>query len=201
MPPPPQPVFTPSEPPPPPELMAVEEFDATDVETVNEFEQALNSLDAPLPEEAPAGEPLDLPDVSFAEAAPAPAAAQPPPEPAVKHVRVRSNIDILAELEKLRKNATSVIPVQRPARRTAPGISIDDLLATSLNHRKEVNRIFELQMPQRHLAAGQQVVVRLHLEGKDHEMLGDEKTFAIDLNTRQEIERLLLSLKFHIRSK
>src|SRR5262249_44419173 len=156
--------------------------------------------------EAP-GEPLDIADVSFAETPPevvfaeaAPAAA-PPPKPEVKHVRVRSNIDILAELEKLRKNATSAVAPEKPARRTAPGISIDDLLASSLNHRKEVNRIFELQVARRDLAAGQQVVVRLHLEGKDHKVLGSEKTFSIDLNTREDIERLLLSLKFHIFGK
>jgi signal recognition particle receptor subunit beta len=196
-----QPPFAPAEQPAVPELLAVEEFDAEDVETVNEFEQALNSLDAPLPDEESPGEPLEVPEVSFEEAAPPPARAERPPEPEVKHVRVRSNIDILAELEKLRKNATSVVSVQKPARQSPPGISIDDLLASSLNHRKEVNRIFELQMPQRHLAAGQQVVVRLHLEGKDHKVLGEEKSFAIDLNAKQEIERLLLSLKFHIRGK
>ena len=200
-------LFPPPEPPPPPALLGVDEFDAEDVETVNEFEQALNSLDAPLPDTKAPEESPDLPDVAFAEAAPeisfaqSPPAAAPPPEPEVKHVRVRSNIDILAELEKLRKNATSVVPAAKPARRTAPGISIDDLLASSLNHRKEVNRIFELQVARRDLAAGQQVVVRLHLEGKDRKVLGEEKTFSIDLNTREEIERLLLSLKFHIFGK
>jgi signal recognition particle receptor subunit beta len=204
--PPPPVVFPPPEPPPPPALLGVE-FDAEDVETVNEFEQALNSLDAPLPDDEAPGEPLDIPDVSFAESSPeiafaeAEPAGAPPPKPEVKHVRVRSNIDILAELEKLRKNATSVVAAEKPARRTAPGISIDDLLASSLNHRKEVNRIFELQVARRDLAAGQQVVVRLHLEGKDHKVLGSERTFSIDLNTREDIERLLLSLKFHIFGK
>jgi signal recognition particle receptor subunit beta len=203
----PEPVFAPPEPPPPPALLGVDEFDAEDVETVNEFEQALNSLDAPLPDAESPGEPLGAPDVAFADAAPeisfaqAPPAAAPPPEPEVKHVRVRSNIDILAELEKLRKNATSVVPAAKPARRTAPGISIDDLLASSLNHRKEVNRIFELQVARRDLARGQQVIVRLHLEGKDRKVLGEEKTFSIDLNTKEDIERLLLSLKFHIFGK
>jgi mutual gliding-motility protein MglA len=189
-------------PPPPPALMAVEQFDAEDVETVNEFEEALNSLDAPLPETEPAGEPLEIGDVSFAET-PSEQAGEPEKvaEAEVKHVRVRSNIDILAELEKLRKNATSAPPPEKPGRKIAAGISIDDLLANSLNHRKEVNRIFELQVPRRELAEGHQVTVGLRLEDKDRKLIGEEKTFSIELNARQDIEKLLLSLKFHIFGK
>ncbi len=54
------------------------------------------------PAEDPAAE------VSFAEIQPPP--DEPPPDSSVKHVRVRSNVDILSELEKLRKIAT-----QKPA--------------------------------------------------------------------------------------
>ncbi|MFN2634337.1 MAG: hypothetical protein ABR610_13055, partial [Thermoanaerobaculia bacterium] len=173
------------------------QFDAADVETVNEFEEALNSLDAPLPETEESGEPLEIGDVSFAEAPRE--AAEVVPE--VKHVRVRSNIDILAELEKLRKNATSTPAVERPGRRANTGISIDDLLANSLNHRKEVNRIFELQIPQGDLARGHQVTVDFRLENKDRELIGEQKTFSIELHARPDIEKLLLSLKFHIQGK
>ena len=198
----PRPAAVPAVPPPPPELMAVEQFDAEDVETVNEFEEALNSLDAPLPETELAGEPLEIGDVSFAET-PSEQAGEPEKvaEAEVKHVRVRSNIDILAELEKLRKNATSAPPPEKPGRKIAAGISIDDLLANSLNHRKEVNRIFELQVPRRELAEGHQVTVGLRLEDKDRKLIGEEKTFSIELNARQDIEKLLLSLKFHIFGK
>ncbi len=187
--------FLPPPPPPPPDLLSPGRFDAEDVDTVSEFEDALNSLDAPLPETD--AEPLEIGDVSFAEA---------PREsgevvPEVKHVRVRSNIDILAELEKLRKNATSSPPVVRPGRRANTGISIDDLLANSLNHRKEVNRIFELQIPRRELARGHQVTVDLRLENKDRELIGEQKSFSIELHARPDIEKLLLSLKFHIEGK
>ncbi len=192
------PAFTPPKPPPPPTLLGVEQFDAEDVETVNEFEEALNSLDAPLPETETevSPEPLEIGDVSFAEAPREEIAA-----PEVKHVRVRSNIDILAELEKLRKNATSTPPVEKPGRRQTTGISIDDLLANSLNHRKEVNRIFELQIPQKELAEGHQVTVDLRLEDKNLKVIGEQKSFSIELHTRQDIEKLLLSLKFHIFGK
>ena len=188
-------------PPPPPTLLGVEAFDADDVETVNEFEDALNSLDAPLPELDLPSEPLEIGEISFAEA---PAAPEPTPiaEPPVKHVRVRSNIDILAELEKLRKSATAeTTSTDRAARRQTTGISIDDLLASSLNHRKEINRIFEVQVPQGELAQGRHVTIGLRIEDDQKNPVGEEKTFSIDLHTKQEIEKLLLSLKFHIFGK
>jgi signal recognition particle receptor subunit beta len=189
-------------PPPPPELLSPDEFDASDVETVQEFEEALNSLDSPLPEtlnmeSEPAGGEGEIEEVVFAEA---PQVEEVRPE-AVKHVKVRSNIDILAELEKLRKNATAGPVVERPTKRAAPGISIDDLLASSLNHRKEINRIFEVQVPQRELSRGHQVTVGLRIEDRQKNLIGEEKTFSIELQTKRDIEKLLLSLKFHIFGK
>lgn len=179
--------------------MEAETFDADDVETVNEFEEALNSLDAPLPEVGLPGEPLEIGEVSFAETPPVEKI-----EPAqVKHVKVRSNIDILAELEKLRKNTTaaSAASPEKPARRPTAGVSIDDLLASSLNHRKEINRIFEVQVPQRDLQKGHQVTIGLRIEDRERKLVGEEKTFAIELHARSDIEKLLLSLKFHIFGK
>jgi hypothetical protein len=116
---------------------------------------------------------------------------------------VRSNVDILSELEKLRRNATAAPVPGRPTRKTASGtgISIDDLLASSLNHRKEVNRIFEVRVPQRELSRGHVVNVALRLEDRQNRPVGEEKTFSIELNTKPDIEKLLLSLKFHIFGK
>ena len=119
----------------------------------------------------------------------------------VKHVRVRSNIDILAELDKLRRNATSLPSTERAVRRAAAAMSIDDLLANSLNHRKEINRVFEIHVPQGELARGQVVTVGLGLEDKQHRQIGEKKTFAIELNSKSDVDKLLLSLKFHISGK
>ncbi len=142
-------------------------------------------------EPASASESIEIGDVSFAEA--------PPME--VKHVRVRSNIDILAELDKLRRNATSLPSSDRAVRRAAAEMSIDDLLANSLNHRKEINRVFEIRVPPADLARGQIVTVGLGLEDKHHQQIGEKKTFAIELNSKSEMDKLLLSLKFHISGK
>jgi signal recognition particle receptor subunit beta len=170
-------------------------FDGADVETVQEFEQALNSLDAPLPEEPGA----EIADVSFAET------EQPEPSAAVKeevrHVKVRSNIDILAELEKLRKTSTASAPSDEKPRRAPTGLSVDDLLASSLNHRKEVNKVFEVQVPRQQLAQGHQVRVGLRFEDSEGKEIGDSQSFSIELQSRSDIQKLLLSLKFHIQGK
>jgi signal recognition particle receptor subunit beta len=179
-------------------------FDGADSSTVQEFEQALNSLDAPLPELPPAtaaaasSEP-EIAEVSFAEA------AEPEPEKAVteevRHVKVGSNIDILAELEKLRKTTTATGEPEVKPRRPAAGLSVDDLLAGSLNHRKEVSKVFEVQVPRRQLSQGHQVKVGLRFEDQAGNEIGEGQSFAIELQSRSDIQKLLLSLKFHILGK
>src|SRR6266536_490300 len=166
-----------------------------------EFEPAQTApaaLEPPEAQEAPAQEAAEeIADVSFAQT------REPAPSPGagVKHVRLGSNVDILAELERLRKNATSLSPAGRPTRRAASGISVDDLLANSLNHRKEVSRMFELEIPRRDLALGQNVTVTLRFADGNNRRVGEEKSFSIPLETAQDLEKLLLSLKFQIFGK
>jgi signal recognition particle receptor subunit beta len=160
----------------------------------------------------PVGEPIRVPrpvetgpteiefepdTVSFAESA----HATPTPEEGVKHVRVGSNVDILAELERLRKNATSLSPASRPTRRASSGVSVDDLLANSLNHRKEVSRVFDVDVSRRELASGHHVAVTLQFTDRDNARVGNEKTFSIPLDSAQDLEKLVLALKFQIFGK
>ena len=136
----------------------------------------------------------DSADVSFAQSSP----AAPSEKAGVKHVRVGSNVDILAELERLRKNATSLSPAGRPSKRVTSGISVDDLLANSLNHRKELSRVYEVDVPRRDLSAGHHVAVTLGFTDRNNERVGEEKTFTIPLETVQDLEKLVLALKFQI---
>ena len=120
----------------------------------------------------------------------------------MRHVKVGSNIDILAELERLRKTSTATAPAaEEKPRRAATGISVDDLLASSLNHRKEVSKVFEVQVPKRQLAQGHQVTVGLKLRRPAGKRDRRGQNFAIELQSRSDIEKLLLSLKFHIQGK
>ena len=145
-----------------------------------------------------ATQPEDISEVSFAETQ-EPESGRPS-DVGVKHVRVGSNVDILAELERLRKNSTSLSPALRPSRRAASGISVDDLLANSLNHRKEVSRVYDLEVPRKELASGEQVTVTLTFQDRDNRRVGEERSFEIPLET-QELEKLLLSLRFQIFGK
>jgi len=138
----------------------------------------------------------EISEVSFAET------NEPPPAgEGVKHVRVGSNVDILAELERLRKNATSLSPAARPARRAGSAISVDDLLANSLNHRKEVSRVFDLQVPRKELAAGQHVTVSLRFADRNDRPIGEQRDFSVSLESTRDLEKLLLNLKFQIFGK
>ncbi len=162
---------------------------------------------------APADETVSVED-------PAPPPASPPPaeEPvqvdfeqstqastvdAVKHVKVRSNVDILSELEKLRKNATLKPMPESTARRrpTASDISIDDLLSAGTNHRKEVQRLVEIDMKKKELNRASRVVVSLRLDDPKHKAVGEEHTCEIELNDMKDIEKLLVSLKLHVNGK
>src|SRR5258708_14963590 len=108
----------------------VEFLAPTDESAPAEELAALPSAPPPVP---PAEEPVQ---VDFEQT------AVPSTVDAVKHVKVRSNVDILSELEKLRKNATLKPMPEAPSRRRAPAsdISIDDLLPAGTKHRKEVQR-------------------------------------------------------------
>jgi signal recognition particle receptor subunit beta len=136
----------------------------------------------------------ELSDVSFAQSS----HAAPLAEGGVKHVRVGSNVDILAELERLRKNATSLSPAGRPPKRVTSGISVDDLLANSLNHRKEVSRMYEVEVPRHDLSSGHHVAVTLEFTDRNNERVGEGKTFTIPLESAQDLEKLVLALKFQI---
>ncbi len=146
------------------------------------------------PADDPAGE------VSFAEIQPPP--DEPPPDSSVKHVRLRSNVDILSELEKLRKIAT-----QRPASpshhktKSAVDVSLDDLLGSTRNHKKDVAQSFEVLLPQDALSKSRRVTVALSFGDDTGAPIGAEKRFDVELAGVKDVQKLLLSLKFNVRGE
>jgi hypothetical protein len=64
-----------------------------------------------------------------------------------------------------------------------------------------VSRVFELEVPRRDLASGQQITVTLRFNDRNNRRVGEEKSFSIPLDTAQDIEKLLLSLRFQIFGK
>jgi signal recognition particle receptor subunit beta len=129
-------------------------------------------------------------------------AAAPVPVDVVKHVKVRSNVDILSELEKLRKNATlKPMPDSRARARTGSTLSIDDLLSTGLNHRKEVQKLFEIEMKKKELTRAGRLVLSVRLDDQKNKVLGEERRYEIELSDMRDVEKLLVSLKLHVSGK
>ena len=135
--------------------------------------------------------------VDFERAPAAPSAVD-----AVKHVKVRSNVDILSELEKLRKNATlKPMPDAGARPRAATNLSIDDLLATGLNHRKEVQKLYEIEMKKKELSRAGRLVVSVRIDDQKNKVLGEERQYEIALADMRDVEKLLVSLKLHVSGK
>ena len=140
-------------------------------------------------------------DVSFAEIQPPP--DERPMDSSVKHVRVRSNVDILSELEKLRKVATTRPVGSGVAHKTksAADVSLDDLLGSTRNHKKDVAQSFDLQVPRDTLAKTRRVIVGLSFDDGAGTALGSEKRFDVDFAALKDVSKLLLSLKFHVKGE
>jgi signal recognition particle receptor subunit beta len=161
------------------------------------------SPDSPeAPFEAAMAPPADDPagEVSFAEIQPPP--DEPPPDSSVKHVRVRSNVDILSELEKLRKIATQKPAASAHGRtKSAADVSLDDLLNSTRNHKKDVAQSFEILVPRDALAKSRRVTVGLSFGDDTGAMIGTEKRFDVELAGLKDLQKLLLSLKFNVRGE
>jgi len=149
-------------------------------------------------------------EISFGEKAEEPVGASAL-ESSLKRVRVRSNVDILSELDKLRKVATQkptgttgafpAISAERPeaARgKSSPGISIDDLLTSSLNHKKDVARAFDVGVPRDALSRAQRVTLALRFSGETGEPLAPEQKLDLELSNLRDIQKLFLTLKINV---
>ena len=166
---------------------------------------------APFPEAAAPPSPAAPPtaeepaaDISFGESAgPAPVHA----EPAVKHVKVRSSVDILSELDKLRKLSTqkaaagALAPRGDALRPRPAGPSIDDLLASNLNHKKDVTRSFDLTLPRQVLGRSRQVTIELKFSDGSGSPLLTDSSFSIDISSPTDLQKLLLSLRFNVQAE
>ncbi len=141
-------------------------------------------------------------EVSFAEIQPPANETSIDSSASMKHVRVRSNVDILSELEKLRKVAT-----QRPAHsspqksKSAADVSLDDLLGSTRNHKKDVAQSFDLGVSKETLAKTRHVTIGLSFGDGAGATLGAEKRFDVDFAGLKDISKLLLSLKFHVKAE
>jgi hypothetical protein len=153
--------------------------------------------------------------VSFGESA----IAEPKPAPvdsSVKHVRVRSNVDILSELDKLRKASTqkpsgssgafpsvplSAVGLDGSTKSKGGALSLDDILSNAQNHKRELAKSFDVAVPRDTLHHSRSVVVALRFSDEYGGPLLLEKTFSVELSNLKDVQKLLLSLKFNVQGE
>jgi hypothetical protein len=170
---------------------------------VEETPVAAEAAPAPEPE---APRPLTL-DELLAQSPPQPAPAAPPPEPEitiphaepqkneavaepeVKTVKVRSSVDVMAELEALRKRATN----------TSPKASKRDILADLVSRRpkRDVNRTLHLQLPADVLPRTKTVRVTLSFEDAEQSVL-ETQNHELELGDTTDVQSLSVNLKIDL---
>ncbi len=122
----------------------------------------------------------------------------PPP---MKHVHVSNQMDILAELESLRKQATMATPSPRKSTTPSPAMDLDSLLAGDVDHRRELRRKVAEKVNSRVLERLRRVRVAVELQGEDGESLHELEPFALSLEGETDLQKLCLLLTIDLESK
>ena len=132
----------------------------------------------PSPPPTPAAAPAPEPDVEFNQT------AKPSKKTEVKHVKVRSSVDIMAELEALRKKATQTTP--KASKKDASPL---DALLKSRDAQKNV----AIKVPADTLAKSKSVRVAVSFENSDGVVEQSEQT--IELGDASNAQSLSVNLK------
>ncbi len=202
-----------------PSVEEPEELTDADMVVDEEDEEAAAATAAiPVPRESIVGEAESVPEEPAAVAAPEPesgelsdpdlqvefeqddaeaAEVEPPP---MKHVHVSNQMDILAELESLRKQATMANPSPRKAVAATPSMDLDSLLAGDLDHRRELRRKVAERVNSGILARLRRVRVAVQLQGDNGEALHELEPFALTLEGDSPLEKLCLLLTIDLES-
>jgi len=110
--------------------------------------------------------------------------------PDVKHVKVRSSVDIMAELESLRKRATQSAPKTTAKKETSPL----DALRHPPKPKRDVHRTVTLPMAPGTLPKSKQLRVTVSFENDGGVVQSQEQ--SIDLGDTSDIQSLAVNLKF-----
>jgi hypothetical protein len=116
----------------------------------------------------------------------------------VRHVRVKSSVDILGELEKLRRQVPLDAGPAKPKKKSSLP-DVDMLLAGSADQRKEINKSFEVPMHKGTLQKAGEVSLSLVLRDETKKGLGEPISLTVPLKDLKSIRELLLNLKIEIR--
>lgn len=117
----------------------------------------------------------------------------------VRHVRVKSTIDVLGELEKLRRQST-IEPTAKPKKKETFK-ELDELLLSSADQRKEIHKNFELSIEKSKLQSTSEVRITLQFIDPNNKEISSLKNLSIPLKDIKLIEQLLLNLKIDLQGK
>lgn len=122
-----------------------------------------------------------------------------PEKPEVRHVKVSSSLDILAELDNLRTAATSQSPSQ-PAPGGRHGLDLDSLLRGSLNSRQEIRRKVE-HRAHPDLGRASRCLVSIQLLDSAGGEVETLQPIDIELKRDETLSQLQLNLNVNIRTE
>ncbi len=171
--------------------------EAEELPPAAELAEAVDVLDArpvqPAPEPA-----IEVAEEATVEFATTPAAAPVVVEKEMRHVKVASPLDILGELESLRKASTSRPTRESRQRPAAPGLDLDSLLQGSLNSRHEVKRRVDEEVGEalRHAA---RCVVHIQLVDAGGKPLSELAPVDVELKPGERLRQLALTLSVSLR--
>ena len=119
----------------------------------------------------------------------APQEAAPAPTPEVKTVKVRNSVDVMSELEALRKRATQT-PPKAPRR---------DILAdlASLRPKRDLHRTMHMQLPSDLLPRTRSVRVTLSFEDQDAGVI-ETRDQQLELGDASDVQSLSVNLKIDL---
>jgi hypothetical protein len=110
----------------------------------------------------------------------------------MRHVKLSSSLDILAELETLRKSST-FRPEPKPARNGAPSLDLETLLQGSVNSRQEVKRRVEEKVGSA-LGRARRCLVNIQLVDEDGHPVKEVSPVEVDLKRGERLRQLALTL-------
>lgn len=126
--------------------------------------------------------------------------SHPQPTMEVRHVRVKSSIDVLGELEKLRRQS-SLEPLPAKPKKKESIKELDELLLSSADQRKEIHKNFELPLEKSKLQNSSEVHITLQLFDSNNKEIITLKNMVIPLKDVRLIKQLLLNLKIDLQGK
>jgi len=180
------------EPPPPPAPPAEVFADSTLADTADVGADALSSL--PVAEPEPPPKPPEPPPVPAA--APEPeidfARNEKPAKKAdVKHVKVRSSVDIMAELESLRKRATAA-----PPKTTKKEPSATELILAASRPKRDVHKHVSLSVAPGVLPKSKNLRLTVSFENDDGVVQTQEQ--SVELGDTADVGSLSVNVKFEV---